>query len=582
MPDGVTIKEDWGAQLIGASFCDAQLRTLFIEQEDPLFDKAMDSLLLRTGGVKVAQNAKYDLKVLSRVEVHVPGRIDDTLIMARLVDNLRVRYRLESLVQDFLGLPIDLSNQLTTAKKAWNKLVTKCKLPKALLKDNYSFLPRPLLAEYAQWDAFYVMCLYHYLLPRVEDLNMIAYEEELNMLRPVIAMEDRGIAISRSRAGKMKRKYLKLQNQKVCSLQKRAIEVIPEFNPFSHVQVKTFLTEVLGVEELELVDDKKPSKLTSNKEKLLVLSEIYQYPEIQQIIEVRALRKMQNDYLSKFLNSTTRSPLIHGGYNIGDSKTGRMQASEPNLENIPRGDKGNQAIREVFVPRPGYYFLFFDYSQIELRIFAAMCGDPSYRADFEAGKDIHQSTADRTGLSRQYAKHLNFAILYGGGPKNMSAKFGISYEAALDADSAWKRSFPVAARWVRSFRALAQRQGYVTGLFGRRYGVDRDKSYVAVNYAVQGGAGVLMKRAFVWTYKYLRSAWPLVYQVLWVHDEQALEAPLWYPHDRHVELVEGVTDTMESAISGLDIPIKVEVKYSLDSWGTKEEWSESSLPKMRG
>jgi DNA polymerase-1 len=314
-----------------------------------------------------------------------------------------------------------------------------------------------------------------------------------------------------------------------------------EFNINSPKQ----MGEVL-FDELKLRPGRKTQKTRSFSTSVEVLEELAEAHELpRMLVEYRSLQKLKSTYvdtLPLLVNPVTGR--LHTSFNQAVAATGRLSSSDPNLQNIPiRTDLGRQ-IRRAFVPDDGCVLLSADYSQIELRVLAHLCGDPGLQESFRRGEDIHRRTAaevfgvhpDLVGDEmRRRAKAVNFGIIYGMGPQRLARDQGMSLKEAEEFIQSYFLRFPRVKDYIDRTIAAAEAEGRVRTLFHRvRYfpelqGTDRNARQqavrAAVNTTIQGTAADLMKRAMVSLDERLRAAKSAARVTLQVHDELVLEVP---------------------------------------------------------
>jgi DNA polymerase-1 len=243
--------------------------------------------------------------------------------------------------------------------------------------------------------------------------------------------------------------------------------------------------------------------------------------------------------------------------------TGRLASSDPNLQNIPIRTEEGRAIRAAFVPEQGWVLLDADYSQIELRVVAALAQDPVLLGAFESGEDIHRRTASEvmgvpmdqvTSDQRSAAKAVNFGLLYGQGAYALSASLGISFGQAKAFIERYFERMPKVAEWIDATKALATQEALVRTAWGRirripelesrNPGLKAQGLREAVNTVVQGTAADLMRRAMVRLHRSLKQEGLRARLLLQVHDELLVEAP--------PEEVERASALLKEAMEGAD------------------------------
>ncbi len=299
------------------------------------------------------------------------------------------------------------------------------------------------------------------------------------------------------------------------------------------------------------------------------------HPIIEKISEYREVSKLLSTYVDALPSLADADGRIHTTFNQALTSTGRLSSSNPNLQNIPIRTELGRKIRRGFIASPGYQLLSCDYSQIELRVIAALSHDKKMLEAFEHGLDIHTATAaaingieleDVTKDQRRAAKAINFGIIYGQGPHGLAKNAGISYEEARHFIDEYFQVYSGIREYLDQTKALAHARGYVETLFGRRRPIPEINSPIqqvraaaermAINMPVQGTAtGDLIKLALIQLAEKLPQISPTAQILLQVHDEVVFEVV-----EDEVEIVaRSVTEIMEN-VEKIGCPILVEAK----------------------
>jgi DNA polymerase I len=309
---------------------------------------------------------------------------------------------------------------------------------------------------------------------------------------------------------------------------------------------------------------------------------------INLILEYRELGKLKSTYvdaLPEMVNAETGR--IHSSFNQTGTVTGRIASSNPNLQNIPVRSEVGMRIRRGFVARPGWVILAADYSQVELRILAHITQDEALLEAFRQGQDIHRATAaavfgvpleEVTFKQRQFAKNVNFGIIYGMGPYRLARESELTLAEAERYIKGYFERFPGIRDYLDSTKMQARTQGYVETLFGRRryFPIFQARSRAnqelaaraereAINHPIQGTAADIIKLAMIALHRKLREGGYQARMILQVHDELLLEAP----EDEVEEVRALVVETMSSTFE-LDVPLKVEVSTGRNWMELKE------------
>ncbi len=346
-----------------------------------------------------------------------------------------------------------------------------------------------------------------------------------------------------------------------------------EFNISSPKQLGVVLFE-----ELHLPCKKKTkSGYSTNAEVLEDIAD--RSPIIPKILEYRTLTKLSSTYVDGLLKEIRADGRVHSVFKQTETRTGRISSTEPNMQNIPVRKEIGRNMRKFFVAESGNLLLDADYSQIELRVLAAVCGDENMKKIFLSGGDIHTSTAAQvfglpedfiTPEMRRAAKAVNFGIIYGIGPFSLSKDIGVSVAQAKKYIQDYLSNFPNVSKYMDKVVEDAQKQGYVTTVFGRRRyipellssnkNVQAFGKRAAMNAPIQGAAADIIKIAMVRVYKRLKEEKLNAKLILQVHDELIVEAA----KEDAEKAAQVLYEEMKKAVT-LDVPIPADV-------GTGESW----------
>lgn len=449
-------------------------------------------------------NIKYDLIVLTnRHKLQCANIACDSMLASYLLDPDHISHSLDNLGKEFLQ-----HDPLTYEQVAGKG---KQQIP-------FADVDVETATCYSCEDADATFRLCELFLPKLAQAGLMQLLTEIELpLVPVLAdMELNGIRLDpeslRTLGGELEREIEKSQ-ELIFRL------VGHEFNIQSPLQLRKVLFEEQHLEA------KKKTKSGASTDST-VLEELAISSELPgEILNFRTLTKLKSTYvdvLPEMINPETGR--IHTSFNQAVAATGRLSSSDPNLQNIPARTEFGLRIREAFVPSPGCVLLSADYSQVELRLLAALSQDPALIEAFRLGEDIHASTAalvfgvpiiEVTSEMRQRAKAVNFGIIYGQGPFNLSRQLRIPRsEAKAIIDSYLDKHHGVRA-WVEQIHAQARTEGLVKTLFGRvRFVPDINSTNhlaranaerVAQNTPLQGTAADIIKRAMIAIFRELKS-----------------------------------------------------------------------------
>ncbi len=521
---------------------------------------------------KVGHNLKFDISVLLAKGVEVAGPFFDTMIAHSLVEPDQ-RHGMDYLSETYLGYtPVPISALINTDKE-------KDLFSPQSMADVAAADPKKI-SDYAAEDADVTWQLAEKLRPLLpkHGAERVFHEIECPLIPVLARMEHLGVKID-----------VAALREFGLQLEKRAHELHHRIQdhagtPFNLNSPKQ-LGEVL-FERLKLME--KPKKTATgqyqtNEQVLQSLAGLH--PIIGEILEYREVTKLKSTYVDALPECVSRiDGRVHATFHQLMAATGRMASSNPNLQNIPiRSDSGKE-IRKAFVPgMPGWVLLSADYSQVELRVMAALSEDPAMIEAFQQGQDIHQATAARVyGVPldgvlpemRRTAKMVNFGIIYGISAFGLSQRLGIPRgEAATIIDNYFKQ-FPGVHRYMEEIVRDAKKHGYVETITGRRR-VIRDigsanatirggAERMAMNTPIQGTAADMIKLAMIRIEHALHQAGMKTRMLLQVHDELLFEVP-----EAEVEQARGlILQHMRDALPLGDVPVEVEA-------GTGTNWLEA-------
>ena len=545
------------AEMVGMSFAVEGGLAWYIavpenQAEAQEFVDAFRPFFENEGQIKVGQNLKYDLTILSHYGVEVKGELFDTML-AHYVVEPEQRHNMDHLAETYLHYrTIHIEELIGTGRQ----------------QKNMRDLAPSEICDYACEDADVTLRLYPILREKMAECDVTDVFSKIEMpLLPVLArIEQNGVRLDTEalqQTGDDFRARLQTLEEEVYALAGH------EFTITSPKQVGTVLFEELKISEK--ARKTKTGQYSTSEEVLETLRD--KHPIVEKILAHRALKKLLSTYveaLPKLINA--RTGRIHTSFNQAVTATGRLSSSNPNLQNIPvRGEDGRE-IRKAFVPDEDCTFFSADYSQIELRIMAHLSGDEHMIADFNAGHDIHAATAARifhksieevTRDERRKAKTANFGIIYGISAFGLSERLGIPRGEAKELIDSYFDTYPKVKEFMSTCIERAQERGYILTEFKRRrYLADINsrnatvRGYAernAVNAPIQGTAADIIKVAMVAIDRRLREEHLDTKMILQVHDELNFSVP-----HRELDTVRQlVVEEMERAYS-MRVPLLAE------------------------
>jgi DNA polymerase-1 len=503
-------------------------------------------LLADPAVLKCGQNLKYDLQVLKRHGLPVRGLGDDSMVMSFLVDS-KLRHNLDDLSSRYLDLrPIPF--EAVVGKGKGQKRFDEADFEQAV--------------QYAAEDADLALQLCGKLRPLVAAepaLALLYGEVDLPLVEVLADLELTGVRLD---VAVLEHLAIDMRTQRDTA-EKRAVELAGEpFNLNSPTQLGKILYEKLGLPVLKRTDK---TKAPATDEDVLTELALREDGEIARVLlRHRSMQKLLGTYveaLPAMVNPLTGR--LHTRLHQAAVATGRLASSDPNLQNIPARTEEGRAIRGAFVPEPGWTLLDADYSQIELRVVAALAQDPILLGAFERGEDIHRRTASEvmgipmeevTSEQRSAAKAVNFGLLYGQGAYALASSLGITFKEAKTFIERYFERMPKVAEWIEATKAKALEEGLVRSHWGRvrripdlqspNQGLKAQGLREAVNTVVQGTAADIMRRAMVRLHRSLAEGQLRSRLLLQVHDELLVEAP--------PEEVAAVSVLLREAMEGAD------------------------------
>ncbi|AZJ32899.1 DNA polymerase I [Tenacibaculum mesophilum] len=504
---------------------------------------------------KIGHNLKYDIKVLSNYNMPVKGNLFDTMIAHYLI-NPDMRHNMDVLAETYLNYqPVSITELI--GKKGKNQLsMRQVELPKQ--------------TEYAVEDADITYQLKEHFSKELESGNVtkLFNEVETPLVSVLTAMEIEGINLDTDFLKTLSKALSKDISQLEQNIYEQAGE---EFNIASPKQLGPILFD-----KLKLVDKPKKTKTGQYSTAEDVLSYLAKDHQIvADILEYRQYKKLQSTYVDALPNEINpKTGRVHTVYAQAVAATGRLSSNNPNLQNIPIRTKRGQEVRKAFIPRnEDYVLLAADYSQIELRIIAALSEEETMIKAFQHGEDIHASTAAKvfnvpieevTREQRSNAKTVNFGIIYGVSAFGLSNQTDLSRKEAKELIDTYYATYPKLRNYISKQVDFAREHGYVeTVLHRRRYLKDINSRNAivrgaaernAVNAPIQGSAADIIKLAMINIYKRFEQENFKSKMLLQVHDELVFDA-----HKDELDIIKPIIkQEMENAFK-MSVPLDVEI-----------------------
>lgn len=509
----------------------------------------------------VGHNSKFDAQFLTNAGLDASALVDDTKIMAHLIDSgdgTRGATSLKPLADMYLGAghssAQDDLKQFMAAQ--YETYTTKTgREARKKIRDAYTWetVPQdaPLYWYYAGLDTILTAKLAEFLMERVSRDYFDLYQLELDVWQAMARAEQRGMRVDIAYA-------VEIAEQ----LEAQAAEIASHY-PEKFLTSKKDLAAHLYEAGVRLPQTEKGNDKLDEATLLLI-----DHPVVKDVLEYRRLTKLKSTYFDAFIGLSVDG-YIHPTINPLGAKTGRMSCERPNLQNVPKREEGS-FVRRAIIPSEGSVLVSADFAQIEYRIFASMCQEPAMLEAIRNGEDLHAVTAriayndpkiDKSDPRRDVAKNANFSEIYGAGIDKFAATAGITTSEARRFKAQYHGQFTRVKPFTKAVMKHAQNNYMaVETTFGRRVPVEPDRIYAAVNYLVQGSAADVLKRAIQ---RIANSRWDQ-YLLLPIHDELMFDVPVALAD----KLAEDLPGLMEDH-GTYDVPLEIEITRAT-RWGERE------------
>ena len=514
---------------------------------------------------KIAHNTKFDMHMTSNAGLKIVGKLHDTVVLAKIIDENRHSYQLRDIAAGLNG-GITKFEYMVDAYKQMAKV------------SDYRQIPRELLSEYANADVWncYLEFVKDFMLLEREGL-MALYENEMELMIALYAMERYGMKVDTSYEVDLKKDLQELTDNAERAIYDEAGRM---FNINSAKQLYEVLL-ALGVNsDLIGKTDKGNPKL--DKKALADLAETHNVSIVQKILEYRKYEKLLSTYAEGIYEQRDEADRVHGSINQTEATTGRMSITKPALQTLPKRDK---RIRKAFIPDSNYNMWFFDLDQVEYRLFAHYAKLPSLLEQIKNGYDVHAATAatlfglnldelvrkvhegdDEATAYRSRAKTLNFALIYGMGNQALANDLKVPLTEATDIKARYFSTMPEARVFINTVQQVIKMRGYVRNFYGRRRRLDPDDCYKAPNALIQGCAADYIKHKIVRIYKYLMYHGLKTHMTNVVHDEIVFNV-----HENEEATLAPTLRWLLSDFETFRCPITAGAESGNPSWGQKAE-----------
>ncbi|MDB5494441.1 MAG: polymerase, partial [Phenylobacterium sp.] len=475
--------------------------------------------------LKVAQNGKYDLAVLSRYGVEVSPIEDTMLISFALEGGLHKSHGMDELSRRLLGHePISFKTVAGIGKA----------------QKSFKHVELGAATCYAAEDADVTLRIYEHLRPRLAHEHLLTVYETLERPMPkvLVEMELAGVKVDPDRLRQLSNDF----SVRMGELEIEAHRVAGRpFNLGSPKQIGDLLFKEMGLASGRTTATGAMSTDASMLEDLAAQG--HELPRI--LLDWRQLSKLKGTYTDNLVAAIDpRTGRVHTSYSLAAATTGRLASTDPNLQNIPIRTEEGRKIRRAFIAEPGHVLISADYSQIELRLLAHIGDIPQLKKAFADGLDIHAMTASEMfgvpveGMpaeTRRRAKAINFGIVYGISAFGLANQLSIPREEAGAYIKTYFERFPGIRTYMDRMQRQVRAEAFVTTIFGRKVHIPAARGHsqaergfadrAAINAPIQGAAADIMRRAMIRMPAALRDAGLTARMLLQVHDELVFEAP---------------------------------------------------------
>ncbi len=519
---------------------------------------------------KVGHNLKFDYEMLRKYGVKTAGIAFDTMIAGFLLNSAGRSQSLDDMAYSELGIEMVPITELIGADKK-----TQTTFDTTLIEEA---------TTYAAEDADMSWRLYVRLREQLHEysqanewgwsMERLAREVEWPIVSILAEMELVGIELDTEFLAKFGKQLSKRIGELKEQIYEQAGE---EFNIDSPAQLGQILYARLGLSAVGVKKGKTGlSTAAAELEKLRTA-----HPIVELVMQYREQTKLMNTYVTALPEQVAADGRVHTNFSQALVPSGRLSSNNPNLQNIPVRTELGREIRTAFVAPKGRALVSADYSQIELRVAAAMAGDETMMQTFRDGIDLHQQTAsvlygvaldEVTKEQRSAVKAINFGVLYGMSAHGLSVATGMDMKQAAEFIDRYFEVRPKVKAWIETTKTMAHDELYTATIFGRRrpcpairtnnFVVRQAEERVAVNVPIQGSAADIYKLAMIAvTQKLDTGEWGDAKMLLQIHDELIVECPA----DKAEAVAEMMRETMEGVID-LGVPLAVDTAVGVN-WG---------------
>lgn len=530
---------------------DNQVLYLDLNKDKDIFVNKFKELFENDEIQKIGFDIKKSIVLLNKLGINFKNNYIDLMVLSYLI-NPNGSYSLKDIAFEYLNKDIKSLEEY---------------LGKGKNKKNIEDLELVLMEEYLSNNIFILDKSLDILLSKIDEMDMLDLFKKIdNPIVKILAdMEISGIEAHKDELEKLDVEFSK----RIEDTKSKIYEYSDgEFNINSPKQLGQVLFEHLKLPIIK----KTKTGYSTNQEVLYKLKN--EHPIIELIEDYRQMTKLKSTYIDGLIPLISEDGRIHSKFNQTVVATGRLSSTEPNLQNIPIKTEEGRMIRKAFYAGKGKKFISCDYSQIELRILAAISEDSNMIQAFRDGIDIHTKTAsevfdvkleDVTKLQRSEAKAVNFGIVYGISDYGLSEDLDISRKQAKKYIDGYLESYPNISKYMKDIVEKAKKNGYVETLFNRRryipeisssnFNVRSFGERMALNTPIQGSAADIIKMAMIKVYERLQKENLSAKLILQIHDELIIES-----NDDEVEIVEKIMKEEMENVADIGVKLLVEAE----------------------
>jgi len=579
------------ANIVGFSFCFQEGHAYYIDYNTiknniKIFNK-IKNIFEDKNIKKIGHNIKYDIHIFKRLGINVENTYFDTMIAAYILYPGERKYNIDSLVFSEFGFRMQRIEELIGENKK--------------TQITMNFVDPNKVASYCCEDSDFAFRLYkkYFLeLKKIPKFFDLFFTIEMPLINILVSMEENGILLDVNYLNELSLFY----EDKIKEIEKYIFDITGPFNLNSPKQLQEILynklkLDIKGIRKIKTGISTASDELERLRDNLLdEAEEIVENNQLDnsldteiinilsKIIEYREYQKLKTTYIDNLpllINKNTNR--IHTNFNQVITSTGRLSSSDPNLQNIPVRTEDGKKIRKAFIAEKGYKLVSIDYSQIELRVIAALANEKNMIDAFNKNLDIHAVTAsiinnikleDVTREQRRDAKSINFGIIYGMGPRKLARTTGLSFKDAKEYIDKYFQVNRNIEKYINEVINFAKENGYSENILGRRRylkDINSNQSQIrsqaermAQNMPIQSLAADIMKMAMKKVFDRINNSKEKdnIRMLLQVHDELVFEV-----REGSIYFMENIKDDMENVfILPNNVKLKAEIEVG-DNWG---------------